>query len=104
MPLPTSVFNKWGYDIEFDSQGRFDELTIDAEAISEHIYQLHLAANRLGIGIWRVIFAPDLQPLLHGTARWEYLREHVTFSDRPSWVRHDDHYHVDFEVTCQPLP
>jgi penicillin-insensitive murein endopeptidase len=102
VPMPTSVLNKWGYDLEIDSLGRLEELTIDAEAMAEHIYQLHLAAKKHGAGIWRVIFDPDLQPLLHSTARWEYLSDNVQFSEKRSWVRHDEHYHVDFEVSCEP--
>ncbi len=101
--LPTSVFNKWGYDLEFDSNGVLDELTIDYEALAEHLYQLHKAAEKHGVGIWRVIFDPELQPFLHQTRRWEYLRENLTFSTRRSWVRHDDHYHVDFALSCEDM-
>ena len=104
VPLPTNILNKWGYDIEFDSNGRYENLTVDAEAMAEHIYQLHRVAEERGIGIWRVIFAPELQPLLHSTERWAYLQEHIEFSERRSWVRHDEHYHIDFIVQCQPAP
>ncbi len=102
IPLPTSIFNKWGYDLEFDTNGKLDELTIDAEAIAEHIYHLHRFAEGRRIGIWRVIFDPALQPLLHTTSRWPYLRKHVSFSTKRSWVRHDEHYHIDFVVPCKP--
>lgn len=98
--MPTSPLNKWGYGLEFDESGRLDELVIDAEAMAEHLYQLHSAATQAGIGVRRVIFDPRLQPLLHGTRRWDYLKEQLRFSTRPSWVRHDDHYHVDFVVPC----
>ena len=27
--------------------------------------------------------------------------EHVQFSKQRSWVRHDEHYHVDFSIPCQ---
>ena len=102
VPLGTSVLNKWGYDLEFDSAGFFDDVRIDAEAMAEHLYQLHISAKSHDVEIWRVIFDPDLQPLLHKTKRWQYLSEHLTFSARRSWVRHDQHYHVDFEVPCEP--
>ena len=49
VPMRTSVLNKWGYDLQFDEFGRLDDLRIDAEAMSEHIYQLHLAAKKSGI-------------------------------------------------------
>jgi penicillin-insensitive murein endopeptidase len=100
--LPTSILDKWGYDLEFDGNGRLEEVRIDAEAMAEHIYQLHVAAKGHGVGIWRVIFDPKLQPLLHNTARWEFLKQNVQFSERRSWARHDEHYHVDFDVPCKP--
>ena len=103
VPMRTSVFNKWGYDLEFDQSGRLDNRRIDGEAMAEHIYQLHRAATDSGVGIWRVIFAPELQSLLHGSSRWDYLSNNIEFSKRRSWVRHDDHYHVDFVVPCESL-
>lgn len=102
VPLATSVLNKWGYDLEFDAAGRLDDVRIDAEAMAEHLYQLHLSAKRHNVDIWRVIFDPELQPLLHQSERWPYLSKHLTFSTRRSWVRHDQHYHVDFEIPCEP--
>ena len=100
--LPSSILNKWGYDLEFDSKGSLDDLKIDFEAIAEHIYQLHTSAKKSGIGIWRVIFDPTLQPYLHSSPRWPYLKDNVQFSTRRSWVRHDEHYHVDFDMQCEP--
>lgn len=101
--LPGSVLNKWGYDLEFDSKGRMDNLRIDFDAVAEHIYQLHLSAKKHNIGIWRVIFDSKLQPYLHKSPRWPYLSKNIQFSKKPAWVRHDEHFHVDFEVPCKPL-
>lgn len=101
--LPSSVLNKWGYALEFDADGKTENLKIDFVAIAEHIYQLQVVATEYGIGMWRVIFDPKLQPYLHASPRWPYLRKNVQFSTRPSWVRHDEHYHVDFDVPCRPL-
>jgi len=101
--LPSSILNKWGYDLEFDSDGNLDELKIDFEAIAEHIYQLDASARKHGIGIWRVIFDAKFQLYLHSSPRWPYLEDNVQFSTRRSWVRHDEHYHVDFDVPCKPL-
>lgn len=100
--LGTSPQNKWGYDLEFDSHGRLGELAIDVEAMAEHLYQLLVASESEGIGIWRVIFAPELQPLLHSTSRWPDIEGRIEFSKQRSWVRHDEHYHVDFAVPCAP--
>ena len=103
VPLPTNALNRWGYDLEFDKSGTVDEFQIDFVAMAEHLYQLNVAAERHGVGIWRVIFTPELQEQLHDTPRWPYLSEHIQFSKRPAWVRHDQHYHVDFEIPCEPI-
>lgn len=101
--LPSSILNKWGYGLEFDAAGNLDNLVIDFEAIAEHLYQLVVSAKKYNIGLWRVIFDPKLQPHLHDSPRWPYLKDNVQFSTRRSWVRHDEHYHVDFDVPCKPL-
>ncbi len=104
VPLPTSVFNKFGYDLDFDARGRLDEYRIDFEAMADHIYHLHRQAGKVdGIRLKRVIFDPRLQPFLWKTKRGPYLKKHVTFSRRQAWVRHDEHYHADFEVGCKAL-
>ncbi|ARB44245.1 hypothetical protein [Alloalcanivorax xenomutans] len=33
----------------------------------------------------------------------EYLRGNIQFSTRRSWVRHDEHYHVDFDLPCEQV-
>jgi penicillin-insensitive murein endopeptidase len=103
-PLPCHLFNRYGYDVEFDRQGRVGELRIDAEAMAAHLVELQRAAQAHGVGIRVVIFDPALQPLLHRTSAWPALRRTLRFSPRPAWVRHDEHYHVDFVVPCQRLP
>lgn len=103
IPLPTHPFNKYGYGVEFDAQGRSGTLSLDFEALTQHLLALHQAAQAQGVGIQRVIFDPALQPHLRKTKAWPTLENEVRFSKRRSWVRHDDHYHVDFEVSCQPM-
>jgi penicillin-insensitive murein DD-endopeptidase len=101
VPLPTAASNTFGYDIEFDDRGRYGDYRIDFEALGEHLYQLHRAADKRGIGIRRVIFEVPLQRLLMQTRRGTYLRKHLPFSTRPAWVRHDEHVHVDFDLVCR---
>lgn len=98
--LPTHVFNKFGYNIEFDKKGHYEGYTIDYEAMAAHIVSLHKKAKAKGAKIWRVIFDPQLQPYLLRTKYGKYLRKHIHFSKKKSWVRHDEHYHVDFIVKC----
>jgi penicillin-insensitive murein DD-endopeptidase len=100
---PTSPLNKWGYNLEFDARGRHEDLSIDFEAIGAHLVALHRAARSNGAGIWRVIFDPKLQTFLLGTSHGSYISENIALSKKPSWVRHDEHYHVDFDIACKPL-
>lgn len=100
--LPTHPLNKFGYNIEFNDDSTYKNLTIDYEAHAAHIVALHKASLKLGYDLWRVIFDPELQPKLFNTQYGDYLRENIEFSKRRSWVRHDEHYHVDFRIPCEP--
>ncbi|MDF3036597.1 MAG: peptidase, partial [Paucimonas sp.] len=101
--LPTSTINKYGYNIEFDNNGRYKDLKIDFESMAEHLYQLSLTAKREGVGISLVILDPPLLPMLLKTKRGAYIRKNLPFMKGKAWVRHDDHYHVDFSVPCKPF-
>jgi len=104
VPLPTHVGNKFGYDIEFDAQGRYNGLAIDFEALAEHLYQLDAEAKRHKIGLGLIILDPPYLPKLFATKRGAYLQTHLKFMKRKAWVRHDEHYHIDFVVPCKPFP
>ena len=101
VPLPTNLLNRLGYDIEFDSKNKFKKYRIDFVALAAHIVALHKNATENGHDLWRVIFAPELQPKLYETEYADYLRANIQFSKKRSWVRHDEHYHVDFAVPCK---
>jgi penicillin-insensitive murein endopeptidase len=100
--LPTHALNKFGYSIEFDNSGIYKKYTIDYEALAAHIVALDKAAKAQKVGLWRVIFDPQLQPFLMKTQYADYLKTNVQFSKKRSWVRHDEHYHVDFQIPCHP--
>jgi len=99
--LPTNLFNKFGYNIEFDANDRFKGYSIDYEAIAAHIVHLHKQSLVHGVDIWRVIFDPKLTPNLYKTKYSLYLQKNIKFSKKRSWVRHDEHYHVDFSIPCK---
>jgi penicillin-insensitive murein endopeptidase len=101
--LSTHALNRYGYDIEFDAKGRYEDYTIDYDALAAHIVALDKAAKKEGVGLWRVIFAPELQVGLYSTPDGEYIRKHIQLSKKRSWVRHDEHYHVDFNIPCERL-
>lgn len=103
VPLPTSVFNKFGYNIEFDKNGKYEDLIIDFEALAAHIYFLNESARKHKVGIKRVIFDPQLQPLLFKTKYGRKLKGNVKFNTKQAWVRHDEHIHVDFATPCKKL-
>jgi penicillin-insensitive murein DD-endopeptidase len=103
VPLPTDITNKFGYAIEFDKSGRYGKYTIDFEALAEHLYQLHFAAKRQQAPIKLVIFDPPYLPKLFATKRGAFLKKNLHFMKQHAWVRHDEHYHVDFSIPCKPL-
>jgi penicillin-insensitive murein endopeptidase len=102
VPLPTGPLNRFGYAIEFDASALYEDLTIDFEAIAAHLMALHEASKRNGIGISRVIFERGFLPKLYATAQGSFVKQHISFMKEEPWIRHDEHYHVDFAVPCRP--
>ena len=99
---PTSVTEKFGYALEFDSAGTLGDLRIDFEAIALHLAQLKHAAASRRVRISRVIFDPKLRVRLAGTRAWSDIKG-LPFMTKQAWIRHDEHYHVDFEIPCRPF-
>ena len=102
MPLPTNITDKLGYEVEFDQEARYGEYTIDFEAMAQHLYQLDLAAKATGSGLALVIFDSQYLSRLFATSQGAYLKTKMPFMKGNPWVRHDEHYHVDFVVPCKP--
>lgn len=103
VPLPTGITNKFGYSIDFDAEARYEGLKIDFEAMAEHLYALSRAAESSGVGISRVIFERKYLPQLYATRRGPYIKANIAFMKNAPWVRHDEHYHVDFAVPCRSM-
>lgn len=97
--LPTPASQRFGYDVEFDRKARYGDYAIDFNAVAEHLYQLDQAARARGRGIALVIFDSAYLPQLFATPRGAALRQ-LTFMKGKPWVRHDEHYHVDFAIPC----
>jgi len=96
--LPTNVFNKFGYNAEFDSTGRNENYFIDFESIAIHLYYLNVAAVKHNVKIDLVIFDPTLQKILFKTEYGSKIKEQLRFNTKSVWVRHDEHYHVNFKL------
>jgi len=99
--FPSDLSNKFGYGINFDNNGKYKGYTIDFETIALHLVQLHKESLKQGIDIWRVIFAPEYRLKLFQTTQGKYLQENLNFMKNKAWIRHDEHYHVDFNVKCK---
>lgn len=97
--LPTPATQRFGYGIEFDKDARYGEFSIDFAAMAEHLYQLDQAARARGHGLALVIFDTAYLPRLFDTPRGPALKQ-LNFMKGKPWVRHDEHYHVDFAVPC----
>ena len=98
--LNIGITNKLGYNIEFNKEAIFNGLKIDFESIAKHIEALNITAKKEGSGIEVVIFDNEFQKLLFKTNTGKTLENVVTFSVKKPWVRHDEHYHVNFRVQC----
>ena len=99
--INASVVNMLGYSVTFDNQGRRGATRIDFDAVARHLLALDVAAKANGIRISRVIFEPPLHHLLFASPAGQQLQGKLEFMQRSAWIRHDQHYHVDFDVPCQ---
>ena len=105
--LPIHAMNRFGYDEDFDKRGRqkvpdgSGTRIIDFDAIAAHILALDRQARKRKGRVARVLFAPDLQDDLFKTPTGRKLRGKIRFNKNQTWVRHDDHYHVDFAFPCK---
>lgn len=97
--VSTAPWKLLGYANSFDKRGWSGSIRIDFDAMALHLQALAVAGKRHGVGIRRVIFDVDLQPRLLESEHGQQVRR-VSFNRAQAWVRHDDHYHVDFEVRC----
>ena len=96
--LPTWPWTRFGYDLEFGQDGRLGELRIDFDAVAAHLAALREAAARHGASIRLVILAPEFESLLKADASRRAQVGGLPFMRGRPWVRHDEHYHVDFSV------
>ncbi len=99
----TNAFNRYGYDVDFDRNGKNGTHQIDFDALGAHLVALNKAALNNGITVWRVLFAPELQQKLYASRYGRYIKKNILIPNKKSWVRHDEHYHVDFKIKCKPM-
>ncbi len=95
---PAAIWNKFGYGLEFDGDGKSGAYQIDFEAMAQHLQRLHKTAPQYGLNLDVVIFDNALQNRLFQTPTGREIRSVIPFSKNKPWVRHDEHYHVNFHV------
>src|SRR5690606_21530119 len=95
--MPTHLFSRWSYAIDFDSTASNKKQRIHFESMAEHLYYLKKLAPKYGLKIKRIIFEPTYLPMLYKTDKGAYL-EDIQFIYKNNWLRHDDHYHTEFEI------
>jgi penicillin-insensitive murein endopeptidase len=94
----TWPWNAWGYARHFDDRGSNGNVTIDFATIGAHLVALDRATRAHGVVIARVIFDPELQRVLAETTEGRRALASLPFMRERAWVRHDQHYHVDFAL------
>lgn len=95
--VPISAFNKFGYGVEFDKKGKLGDLVIDWKALGDHLLALESAGKAHKVQIERIIITPDFHDSLF-RANPRLNRLAPLFMKKEAWVRHDEHFHVDFRI------
>jgi penicillin-insensitive murein endopeptidase len=100
---PARPDNKYGYGAVFNYDGHYEDLMFDAGTAAEHMYQLRVAALAHNTDIGRVILNSVFIKRVLQTSRGPYLSMHVKFvpANEPGDL-HEQHYHVDFAIPCEP--
>lgn len=95
-PLPTTIFNEYGYGYDFDQNGNSAYFEIDFEALALHLSTLHEACRRNGIYINLVAIAPEYLPMIFNSQAGKQLEGKFPFYRQHLEERHDEHYHIIF--------
>jgi len=98
-------WNRFGYGLDFDHEGRLGDLRIDFDDLAALLVELGARAPAFGLRVQRIIVAPELVPLLLASPTGPKMGAlGSALQRRPSWWRHDEHAHVDFALVKPPSP
>lgn len=100
--LPIHPFNLFGYGIDLTAQGHRGRDHLDFRALADHLLALEAAGSARGISVGKVILDRRLHPALFEHAA-DLQRMRPRFNRGQAWVRHDEHYHVDFRLPAGQL-
>lgn len=93
--LPSHPFNQFGYGIEFSAQGVAGSQHVDWVALADHLHALRQAGKHHGVSIKLVILDHLFRPHLF---KADPAVRALPFNKGKPWIRHDEHYHVDFTL------
>lgn len=96
--MPTAPWNKFGYSLEFDRNGRGEGLTIDFDSVAELLLEIHRQAGLQGLAVERIIVAPEYVDRVLSAKAVRIRELGPQFMRKPAWVRHDEHLHIDFRL------
>lgn len=68
-------------------------------AFAEHHDALHHATQANGASIKRAILESTCIAKFYTTHRCEFVRASIPFMQTEAWIRHDEHYHIDVDVS-----
>jgi penicillin-insensitive murein DD-endopeptidase len=100
--LPIDPWTEFGYKIEFDTTGEWHGYTVDFPALADHLLLLDSLAAVRGAPISRVILTPDFYDELSASPPGAQALARLPWMKAKPWVRHDEHYHIDFAVPRVP--
>ena len=92
--VPDSLVDGFGYAVELDGQGNLGERRLDAGALARLIEAAVEVGQAKGRPLEKVILALEFQGMVKKELRGQARR--VAFNESQTWVRHDDHIHLDF--------
>jgi penicillin-insensitive murein DD-endopeptidase len=97
--MPTSMLNRFGYDLEYDREGRDGPLRIDFDALAAFLIAAREEGRPRGLDIEKIIIAPEYVGRLLSTPSGKRLGDLAErLVRKPVWVRHDEHVHIDFRI------
>ncbi|WP_437731839.1 penicillin-insensitive murein endopeptidase [Sorangium sp. So ce1335] len=100
--VATYPWNKLGYGLELDAQGRLGDLTIDFDDLARLLSALDEKARSRGLRVQRILVAPEYVPLLLASPAGRKLGALSGAIVRGQvWWRHDEHVHIDFAIRAQ---
>ena len=98
--VPINVFNHFGYGLNFRPDGRLGTMTVDWNALADHLLALEAAGKPRGVSIQKILLNHPLQTTFFREApAVRHLKPR--FNRKAVWSPHNEHYHVVFDIPAK---